>query len=110
MVLLTSKTTIIIMNIATLPSSVGRYRKLVAPLGAMALSIGISHAAATADASSAAATTAAPAPAASDADALAKKLANPIAAMISVPFQNNFDWGSGPGGDGFQYKLNFQVL
>ncbi len=48
--------------------------------------------------------------AATDADALAKKLSNPIAAMISVPFQNNFDWGGGPTGNGFQYKLNFQPV
>ena len=41
---------------------------------------------------------------------LAKKLANPIGALISVPFQNNFDFGGGPAGDGFQYKLNLQPI
>lgn len=54
--------------------------------------------------------TEAAAPAETDADALAKKLANPIAAMISLPLQNNFDFGAGPDGDGFQYKLNFQPV
>jgi hypothetical protein len=41
---------------------------------------------------------------------LAKTLANPIGALISVPLQNNFDWGAGPSGDGFQYKLNLQPI
>jgi hypothetical protein len=41
---------------------------------------------------------------------LAKKLSNPVAALISVPFQNNFDFGAGPNGDGFQYKLNVQPV
>ena len=41
---------------------------------------------------------------------MAKKLANPIGALISVPFQNNFDFGGGPNGDGFQYKLNLQPI
>jgi hypothetical protein len=43
-------------------------------------------------------------------DSLAKKLANPMAAMISVPFQNNFDFGMGPGGDGTQWKMNIQPV
>jgi hypothetical protein len=45
-----------------------------------------------------------------DSAALAKTLANPIGALISVPFQSNFDWGAGPEGDGFQYKLNLQPI
>src|SRR5215475_8365639 len=45
-----------------------------------------------------------------DAAELAKKLANPVAALISVPLQNNFDFGAGLKGDGFQYKLNIQPV
>ena len=41
---------------------------------------------------------------------LAKKLSNPIASLISLPFQNNFDWGSGPNEDGFQWKMNVQPV
>lgn len=41
---------------------------------------------------------------------LAKKLQNPIASLISVPLQNNFDWGAGPAGEGFQYRLNVQPV
>ncbi len=41
---------------------------------------------------------------------LAKKLSNPVAALISVPLQNNFDFGAGPNGDGFQYKVNVQPV
>jgi hypothetical protein len=41
---------------------------------------------------------------------LAKKLANPVAALISVPIQNNFDFGAGPSGQGFQYKVNVQPV
>src|SRR5262245_53145384 len=42
--------------------------------------------------------------------AIAQKLNNPVASLISVPFQNNFDYGGGPNGDGFQYKLNIQPV
>ncbi|MCX6925653.1 MAG: hypothetical protein NT154_20945, partial [Verrucomicrobia bacterium] len=41
---------------------------------------------------------------------LAKELQNPIAKLISVPIQNNFDFGAGPTGDGFQYKVNVQPV
>jgi len=45
-----------------------------------------------------------------DAAELAKKLQNPIANLISAPIQNNFDFGGGPNGDGFQYKVNIQPV
>jgi hypothetical protein len=41
---------------------------------------------------------------------LAKKLSNPVAALISVPFQSNFEFGGGPNNDGFRYLLNFQPV
>ena len=41
---------------------------------------------------------------------VAKKLNNPTASLISVPLQSNFDFGAGPDGDGFQYKLNVQPV
>lgn len=49
-------------------------------------------------------------PAADDAAELAKKLSNPVAALISVPFQNNFEFDGGPNGDGFRYQLNIQPV
>lgn len=42
--------------------------------------------------------------------ALAKATLNPVASLISVPLQNNFDWGAGPDDDGFQYKLTVQPV
>lgn len=41
---------------------------------------------------------------------LAKQLQNPVASLISVPFQNNFDFNLGQNGDGFKYTLNFQPV
>ena len=37
---------------------------------------------------------------------LAMKLSNPISNLISVPFQNNFDFGGGSNGDGFRYSID----
>ena len=48
-------------------------------------------------------------PPGSDAD-IAQQLQNPIASLISVPFQNNFDFGAGPRDNGFGYTLNFQPV
>lgn len=41
---------------------------------------------------------------------MAKTLANPIGAMISVPLQSNYDFNGGPTGDGEQFKLNLQPI
>lgn len=41
---------------------------------------------------------------------LAKKLANPIAALVSVPFQYNYDENFGPNDDGSVSKLNIQPV
>ncbi len=40
---------------------------------------------------------------------LAKKTLNPIADLISAPFQNNWDFGIGPS-DAMRYTLNFQPV
>ena len=40
---------------------------------------------------------------------LAKKLSNPVANLISVPFQNNFDFGIGPR-NAFKYTVNIQPV
>ncbi|KAB0267280.1 transporter [Microvirga brassicacearum] len=41
---------------------------------------------------------------------LAKKLSNPVAALISVPFQFNYDGRIGPGDDGGRATLNIQPV
>lgn len=41
---------------------------------------------------------------------LAKKLQNPVADLISVPFQSNFEWGGGQQSNAFKYTLNFQPV
>ncbi len=45
-----------------------------------------------------------------DPDSLAKKLSNPVAALISVPFQMNWDTGLADNGLGEKYLLNIQPV
>lgn len=44
-----------------------------------------------------------------DSETLAKAVQNPVAKMVSVPFQNNFNFGIGPN-NAMQYVLNFQPV
>jgi hypothetical protein len=46
---------------------------------------------------------------AASAQELADKLSNPVANLISVPFQNNIDFGIGPY-NGSKYTINFQPV
>ena len=54
-------------------------------------------------------TVCAPTAQAQDTD-LAKKLANPISSLISVPFQLNYDSNIGPADDGERFVLNIQPV
>jgi len=45
-----------------------------------------------------------------DAADLAEQLSNPVASLISVPFQFNYDARIGPARDGDQFYLNFQPV
>ena len=45
-----------------------------------------------------------------NAEALAKALSNPVAALISVPLQLNYDSGYGADGDGERWSLNIQPV
>jgi hypothetical protein len=43
-------------------------------------------------------------------DELVKELSNPVASLISIPWQSNFEFKLGPNNDGFKYTLNFQPV